>query len=211
MNLKIISNLTVVVVIIGLSVISNTLVGQESKYYPKGDPNVLNIEFNPFLWLPSISGELTSERVSEDFDTPAVDLLSDLRFAFMFNSEISKGKFFAAPSYIYAKLGSEEVLKTNKDGNDAIVAHPDLVMNIFEFLGGMRFNPGKKVYLDTYLGFRYTNYTLEGWVDEYGPIDTSSTNFKESADYWDPVVGCRVHYYPHPRVPLTLKTDIGGF
>jgi hypothetical protein len=29
--------------------------------------------------------------------------------------------------------------------------------------------------------------------------------------YWDPVVGFRVLYFPHPRVPITLKADVGGF
>ncbi len=125
----------------------------------------------------------------------------------MFNADVSKGKFFAAPTYIYAKLGSEEVLKTDKNGDPAVVAVPDLVMNIFELIAGMRFDFDEKVYLDPYLGFRYTNYDILGSIE--GVIDT--TEFEEGADYWDPVLGLRMHYYPHPRVPLTLKTDIGGF
>jgi hypothetical protein len=181
--------------------------GQEEKFYPKGDPSQLNIEFNPFLWLPMIQGNFGSEHLSEDFEVPAADLLSDLRFAFMFNADVSKGKFFISPSYIYCKLGSEEVKKTDKDGNPAVVAYPGLVMNIFELPVGMRFNFNEQFYLDPYIGFRYTNYTAEGWVG--GIADT--TEFEESKDYFDPILGIRIHYYPHPRVPLTAKLDVGGF
>jgi hypothetical protein len=33
----------------------------------------------------------------------------------------------------------------------------------------------------------------------------------ETRVYWDPVIGFRVLYFPHPRVPITLKADVGGF
>jgi hypothetical protein len=187
--------------------LSPTLFRQKEKYCPKGDPSQLNIEFNPFLWLPMIHRNFGSDRLSEDFEVPAADLLSDLRFAMMFNADVSKGKFFTSPSYIYAKLGSEVVKKTDKDGNPSVVSYPVLVMNIFELPVGMRFNFSEKFYLDPYVGFRYTNYKAEGWVE--GVADT--TEFEESKDYFDPILGMRIHYYPHPRVPLSAKLDLGGF
>ena len=27
----------------------------------------------------------------------------------------------------------------------------------------------------------------------------------------DPIIGFKAHYFPHPRVPIELKADIGGF
>lgn len=207
MNLRTLSNLTVVTFIIGLLVISNALVGQDSKYYPKGDPKVLNIEFNPFLWMPAISGNIGSDKVNEDFNASSVDIISNLEFAFMFNADISKGKFFASPSYVYTKLGSDKTVVSDKNGEAVAEAYPELLMNIFELLVGLRYDLNEKIYLDPYIGFRYTNYDVSGRVE--GIADT--TEFDEKKDYFDPVLGLRVHYYPHPRVPITLKTDIGGF
>lgn len=202
-HLKIIYAFILFALVVNLSELS----AQDQKYFPKGDPEILNIEFNPFLWVPAIHGEVGSELVSKDIEKSAAELLSDLRFAFMFNADISKGKFFTSPTYIYCKLGSEEVKRTDKDGNPAVVAYPGLVMNIFELIAGVRIDYNEVFYLDPYIGFRYTNYSIDGWVE--GVMDT--TSFSESVNYWDPVLGVRMHYYPHPRVPITLKTDIGGF
>lgn len=198
----------ITIMLISMMVYFNYSNAQDSTtYYPKGDPEILNIEFNPFLWLPAIGGSFGSEKVSEDIDVPAAELLSNLRFAFMFNADVSKGKFFASPTYIYCKLGSEEVKKTDKNGDPAVVSYPGFAMNIFELIAGMRLVLDKKFIMDPYLGFRYTNYSVSGWVE--GVLDT--TDFSEDANYWDPVLGLRMHYFPHPRVPLTLKTDVGGF
>ena len=61
--------------------------------------------------------------------------------------------------------------------------------------------------LDPYAGFRYTNYNLFGSVE--GIINTDEID--EHADFWDPIIGFQAHYYPHPRVPIELKADLGGF
>ena len=118
--------------VIAIFLLGNTTINaQTSKYYPKGDPNKWNVELTPFLWLPAISGEVGSERLSEDYDIPAVDLLSNLKMAFMFTAEVSKGKFFMAPTYFYSKLGSEEYIWTSEGGEENIAVIPELKMNIF--------------------------------------------------------------------------------
>jgi hypothetical protein len=182
---------------------------QDQKYYPMGDPKKWNVELSPFVWLPMVNGQVTSELVDQQFDQSAIDLLKDLKFAAMFNADISKGKFFVSPSYIYTKLGSEQVLRTTINGEDALVAVPDFRMNILEVIGGMRFDLGQKVYLDPFVGFRYNKYSTTVQLD-FNTIDSSS-NVAESADFWDPTIGLRVHYYPAPRVPLIFKSCIGGF
>ena len=180
---------------------------QDQKYYPMGDPKKWNIELSPFVWLPVVGGEVTSDVLTEQFEVPAIDLVDNLKFAFMLSADVSKGKFFATPTYIYTKLGTENVLKTDNQGDPAVVAIPDIKMNILEFIAGMRFDIGEKVYMDPFIGFRYNNYQSSVELDVR---DTSKT-YSEKSDFWDPVVGLRVHYYPHPRVPLTFKSDIGGF
>lgn len=200
-------NLFIAVIYFCLVAISNPLVAQESKYYPKGNPEKWNVELNPFVWLPVVSGTFFSEMLSENTTIPAIDLVSNLKFAFMINADVSKGKFFASPSYIYTKLGTDKV-NTIK-GIDTITAHPELTMNIFELIAGVRLPIGDKVYMDPYLGFRYTSYHV--YANFQGSLLDSSKIIDETANYWDPVLGLRVHYYPHPRVPLTFKSDIGGF
>jgi hypothetical protein len=185
------------------------LQSQDKKYYPMGDPKKWNVELSPFVWLPMVNGQVTSELVDQQFDKSAIDLLKDLKFAAMINADISKGKFFVSPTYIYTKLGSEQVLRTTINGEEALVAVPDFKMNILEVIGGMRFDLGEKVYLDPFVGFRYNKFNTTVQLD-FNTLDSSST-VNETADFWDPTIGLRVHYYPAPRVPLIFKSCIGGF
>jgi hypothetical protein len=71
----------------------------------------------------------------------------------------------------------------------------------------MRFRLTDTFMLDPIAGFRYTNYHLFGSVE--GIMNTSEID--EKVDFWDPVIGFQAHYFPHPRVPIELKSNIGGF
>lgn len=193
--------------VIVLAAYNLSLQGQNEKSHPKGDPEKWNVEITPFLWLPVIGGEIYSERLTEDFNVEAVDLLSNLKMAFMITAEVSKGKFFAAPTYFYTKLGTDMAYGTSPDGEDVVSVEPDMKMNIVEFVAGGRFRVEDFLVIDPFIGFRYTNYHLSGTV--VGPRE--NTSFDESKNFWDPVIGFQVNYYPHPRVPIRLKTDIGGF
>jgi len=181
--------------------------GQTTSYLPKGDPAKWNFELTPFLWLPSISGEVGSERLSQDYNIPATDLISNLKMAFMITADISKGKFFMSPSYIYTKLGSENVIWTSNIGEKSIVGLPDIKLNIVEVVGGGRFRINDFMILSPYLGFRYSSYHIFGSIE--GIKET--TSFDEKIDFWDPVLGTQFHYFPHPRVPIIVKADVGGF
>ncbi len=183
------------------------LSAQDSTYYPDGSPEKWNVRLTPFLWMPWISGELESPFISQSFDVPVVDLLSNLKMAFMIDAEVSKGRFFATPTYMYVKVGAEEVIRTSHIGDESAVAKPELKMNIAELMGGMHFPIGSKWILDPYVGLRYNSFNTLISVD--GILDTTSV--KETSVYWDPVIGFRAQYFPHPRVPLIFKADVGGF
>jgi hypothetical protein len=157
--------------------------------------------------LPWVSGNVQSERLSEDFGIDPSDFINSLNGTFMINTEISKGKFFAAPSYIFNYNEVEKILWTSNNGNQTITAKPEYQRHILEVIAGMRFRFGSKFILDPYAGFRYTHYRLFGEVE--GIANTNEID--EKVDFWDPVVGCKAHFYPHPRIPLELKADIGGF
>lgn len=196
----------IVIALIGLANLS-FLSAQDSIYFPDGNPEKWNVRLTPFLWMPSISGELESPYLSAEFEVPAVDLLSNLKMGFMIDAEVSKGKFFAMPNYMYVKVGTEEVILTDHQGEEVAVAKPALKMNIAELMAGIHFPLGSKWMLDPYLGLRYNSFNTEITID--GILDTTSV--EETSVYWDPVIGLRTLYYPNPRVSLMLKANVGGF
>ncbi len=181
--------------------------GQSDTYYPKGNPDKWKFEITPFLWLPAVSGEIESSYLDKNFKVPAVDILSNLNGAFMINAEVSKGKVFVSPSYIYTKVGTEKVLKTNDAGEEIISASPTLTINIAGVIIGIHEVVCKNLIIDPYLGFRYNSFKTIIAID--GIKETSSV--EEKADFWDPVMGLRLLYFPHPRVPIMFKSDVGGF
>lgn len=182
------------------------LSGQDAKYYPKGDPDQWNVEITPFLWLPSINGEMESSYLSKSFDVSSIDLLGNLQMAFMINAEVSKGKVFATPSYIYARIGTDKVVATSPKGDEVSVS-PTLTMNIAGLNVGIHEVVGEKLIIDPYLGFRYNSIGTELEVNAF----QKTTNAEEEAVFTDPLIGLRILYFPHPRVPIMFRTDVGGF
>lgn len=202
-NTKFLISIFSIVFLINVS----SLNAQTEEYLPMGDPNEWNIELTPFLWLPAISGDATLNYVSQDFEIPASDLLSNLKMAFMITADVSKGKFFASPTYTYTKLGNDEVIKTIDNGEDVSI-EANFKMTIFELIAGARFRVSEQIVIDPFVGFRYSSYNMYGTVSRIAVDDTS---FDDKPDFWDPVVGVQLHYFPAPRVPIKLKADIGGF
>jgi hypothetical protein len=195
---------SLVILLLGLSVQS---FGQDVKYDPKGDPGKWNFNITPFLILPWVSGNVQSEMLSGEFGIDPADFLSSLNGTFMIDAEISRGKLYASPSYIYNYNSVDKILWTSGNGNQTIAAQPNFQKHILEVIAGMRLRLGARFMLDPFAGFRYTHYRLFGEVE--GIKNTSEIN--ESADFWDPIFGFQAHYYPHPRVPVELKVDCGGF
>jgi hypothetical protein len=183
------------------------LKSQDLRYDPKGNPDKWNFNITPFLILPWVNGNVQSEMLSQEFGIDPADFVNSLNGTFMINTELSKGKFFVAPSYIYLYNEVAKILWTSGNGNQTITAEPAMQKHIMEMIAGMRFRMGTKFMLDPYLGFRYTMYHLFGSVQ--GIANTNE--FDEHVDFWDPVLGFKAHLYLHPRIPIELKADIGGF
>jgi len=180
---------------------------QDSKYEPKGNPVKWNFVVTPFLLVPNVSGHVQSKNLSEDFGIGPSEFISSLQGTFMMDAEISKGMFFANAAYVFTDNEVEKILWTSQNGNNSLVANPELKKHIFEFKPGMRFRLGDKFLLDPYAGFRYTKYYLLGTIE--GTINYNELN--EKVAFWDPIIGLQSHFYPHPRIPIELKADVGGF
>jgi hypothetical protein len=138
---------------------------QDQKYHPKGNPEKWNFELTPFFVLPWVDGEIASERLSKDYAISASDFINTLNFTFMITAEVSKGKFFAAPTYLYNYNEVEQVLWTSENGSQSITFNPEYQRHIFELIAGIRFRLASQFYLDPYAGFRYTHYRLFGSLE----------------------------------------------
>lgn len=179
---------------------------QELKYDPKGNPEKWNVELTPFFILPNVDGNIQSQFLSDEFGIGTADFISSLNGTFMMSAEVSKKKFFASPAYIYTYNEIDKTVWTAEDGIPSFTVNPSLKKNILEMKAGMRLRLTDQFILDPYTGFRYTSYHL------FGPVDgvLNSGEIDEHADFWDPIIGFQAHFYPHPRVPVELRADIGG-
>jgi len=193
-------------IFVALSLVAPKALGQSETYYPLGDPGQWNVAVTPYVWVPWASGQIESAYLSRDFNVPASDILSNLEGAFMVNAEVSKGKFFAETNYLYTSLAAEPVVSTGEGGNVSITASPELKMNVAGLILGMRFRISETLVVDPYIGVRYnhisTRFDLEGV--------SSGTSVSETNEFWDPLLGFRVHYFLHPKWHLMLKTVAGG-
>jgi hypothetical protein len=180
---------------------------QDLDFDPKGYADQWNISLTPFLLVPNISGEVQSEKLSEEFGIGPSDFIETLNGTFMLDAEVSKGKFFSSPAYIYTYNEVETVIWESENTNQKITAYPEMKKQIVELLGGMRWRADEKFMIDPYAGFRYTNYHIFGSVNGI----TGVSELDEHAGFFDPVIGVQTHFYPHPRIPIEVKADIGGF
>ncbi len=199
-----IKSLILIISLLSVVIISQS---QDTNYYPKGNPDLWTVEITPFLILPNVIGEVQSEYLSEEFGIGPADFINTLNGTIMLDAEISRGKFFLSPAYIYNYNDVEKILWTSGDGSQTIVMNPSLQKHILEVLTGLRFNLADEIILDPFVGFRYTNYHVFGDVEGI----VNMTEIDEHAGFWDPVIGFHLHCYPLPRIPIELKTDIGGF
>jgi hypothetical protein len=190
-----------------LFALANRSYGQDLKFDPKGDPKKWTLEITPFFVLPWVSGEVQSEMLSKEFGIDPAGFISSLHGTVMMDMSVSKVMFFASAGYLFNYNQIEKILWMSESGNQTITAQPALQKHILEVITGMRFRLGKKFILDPYAGIRYTYYRLFGDVE--GIQNTNEID--ENAGFLDPILGIRAHYYPHPRVPIELKADCGGF
>ena len=185
--------------------VSITASGQQT-YYPNGNPDKWNFQIVPFMWMPAMSGEMTSSYLSQDFNMSTIDLISNLKMAFFFNAEASNGKVFIMPTYTYAKIGTDKVLFTAPNDQEVSVA-PTLAMNIGGLILGLHETVNEKLIIDPYLGVRYNNFKTT--LELTGLMENKKVD--ETAEFTDPFFGLRIIYFPHPRVPIMFRSDVGGF
>lgn len=200
--------ITVLAVVFTLSIFAtNSAFSQDTLYNPQGNPDKWNVSFTPFLLLPNVSGEVSSEYLEKEFGVSTTKFVETLNATIMLNAEVWKGKFFFSPTYIYNHNEINKDLWQSSDGDYKMSVNPSFKKNILDLKGGMRINFDSKLIIDPYVGVRYTSYRLFGTAESI----SEQKDFDETEQFWDPIIGIQIHYFPTPRIPVEFRSDFGGF
>ena len=172
----------------------------------------------PYLWLPSVEGELrygppppggssANVKLSEE------DFLETINFALLLQGEARKGRWLIATDFIYLDLGSQNSEVRSVDFNPGSGSGPinittaqlnagtetEIDAVVWTLVGGYNAVQNPAVTLDLIGGFRYlnvearTNVRLTATVT--GPMGSQAFaregSVERSADIWDAIIGAR--------------------
>jgi len=170
----------------------------------------------PYLWLPSVSGNLrygppsaggATPNVSVDADT----LLGSIDFAFMLSGEARKGRWLIATDFIYLDLSADSSTVRSIDFNPGsgpvnvattaldTGSQTRLEGTVWTLVGGYAAVQDPRVTLDVIGGLRYfglkaaTDWQLSATVTAPAGAQAfaGTGSVTKSADLWDAIVGVR--------------------
>jgi hypothetical protein len=210
------------------------MLASESAWAADGNDKDWQFSFAPYVWSSSIDTEVsvrgrTLGSAQTDTSSEFVDLLGDLKFAFLGHAEARKGRWGIYADGIYLKLtpdGQTGPLSLGPLRVSSFNVETELEGTIAEIGGFYRLgqwdisatgSSGAMLTLEGLLGLRYTELDVEtratGRVG--GPFGLLSRrvniDLSVSEDFVDPVVGARAHYQFNPDWRLSLRGDVGGF
>ncbi|MGC1953351.1 MAG: hypothetical protein WA970_12450 [Gammaproteobacteria bacterium] len=173
----------------------------------------------PYLWLPSVDGELNYGPPPLDGGSPSVtidasNLLDNLDFAFMINGQARKGRWLIGTDVIYLDFSKTDSAvrsvdfnlgtdRTNVSTTDlSVSADSALTGWLWTLVGGYAALQGPKASLDVIGGFRYltleasTDWQLATTVTGTGPQGNTATfarsgSVEQSEDIWVGIVGAK--------------------
>lgn len=176
-----------------------------------------NFTVTPYLWLPSVKGDLNygpprSGGGSPNVTVDAEKVLDALDFAAMINGSARKGRWVIATDFIYLDMGG------NKSGVRSVDLNPgsgpinvstssinaganvDLKGKVWSFGGGYAVVQSPKVNIDVLAGFRYlglettTDWNLSATVTGSGPGGSAATfarsgSVSQKESIWTALIG----------------------
>jgi hypothetical protein len=164
----------------------------------------------PYLWMMSVSGDISAQGVTADFDMPFSDILKDLEMAAMGRVEAWNGKWGLTFDGLYSDLKSDASIDTPLGSHSGTIKVRIVLLDLgggyrladipigdpsgpeaigFDLLGGARYG--------------YNRNTIEG---SGGYLDVVQKN-----DYWTPYIGGRCRIRADEMWLFVLRGDIGGF
>ena len=175
----------------------------------------------PYLWAPSISGNmkfgLPAGSGEGKADVSSSDYLENLQFAAMLSFEAAKGRWSILSDVLYFDFSD-----SNRDatvpglgvGSGFVInADTGLEALVFSMAGAYTVFKNQNGNLDLLAGLRYAN--VEGKVDLNinGPLPPGwrSSRFSESEDFIDPIIGFKGKLLLGKNWFMPYYFDIGGF
>ncbi len=157
----------------------------------------------PDLWALSLHGRVGVGPVATNADVSFHDLLKALRFAFMANAEVRKGRWFGNIDVIYASLGKENVIAFRGDTGNLELTQK---MSIIQPVGGYTIG-NQKWSVDFLGGFRAWDLKTTIDVD----VTRRPTNPHSIDRGWpDATAGFRFHWLPYQKLRVLAGGDGGG-
>lgn len=171
----------------------------------EGDSDKWQFSVTPYLWLPSINGDLRFS-VPEGSDGPhgveigPNDYLGSLNFVLMLKGEVRKSRWAAFTDFIYLGLSGQDssVITIGRQGGifeRPVNTDTQISLNglIWQLAGSYTVAGSKSTTLDILGGARYfwVNTSLDWQFDNKKYILPGSGELSESEDLFDVIVGVR--------------------
>lgn len=155
---------------------------------------------SPYVWVPTVTGDIGLGAQGFDFELDAGDLLDVFEFGGLIRGEVRhKSGWGLSADYVFADLGA---------GVDIVIGNvdADIDAKILELAVVRRIELSDNS-LDLYAGIRRWDADLDIAIETFFFEDTIRTG-----DEWtDPIVGARYQHSLSPKWRLIGQGDIGGF
>jgi hypothetical protein len=169
-----------------------------------------HFSLTPYLWLPSIDGELTfvippgssggPNGGSVDVGAGSEEILASLNFAFMGTGDVRKGRWSLVTDFIYLDLSVDKTDVKSITGPGGIIDIPidtssktSLSGYIWTLAGAYSLATGPGATLDLLAGFRDAQLEVSLEWQFAGPVGSfpQSGGFSNVSVLWDAIVGVK--------------------
>lgn len=183
-------------------------VAQAEEGASKADPDEWLVLVSPFVWAPSMNGQVEMAGISTKADVGFKDVFSNLNKVFMGNVEVTNRTLGFYVDTVYAKTRQSERLFGQKLGLDitqATVAG-GVFYRVYEqtLQGNTIFGEPRNFRIEPTAGLRWTKLSTRLTVD------TVNFSTKKKTDWTDPFIGLRMQADLDERWTLSGEADTGG-
>jgi hypothetical protein len=159
----------------------------------------------PYLWASGAKAKIeTPQGENVNVDESFIDILDDLKFAFMGAFEVKHGRFVSVQDLMFIHLGS------SADGNIGpipVEADVDEKLLTTTHLFGYRVVDNGPMFVDVFAGGRLTSIKVD--LDIELPLQTIERDSKKTQ--FGPVIASRVRFPLSDRWGVGIYGDLGGF
>ena len=158
----------------------------------------------PYLWLPSIKGQMGVNGIVSDVDVSQSDLLSNLEFGAFLAFTGQKGKWGYYADIEYLKLSSGASI------DNLLIKQVDMTMEQIRIEAVISYEAyqSQQTSIELYGGIQFTNVDIElGLTNTQG----GKTNPSGSESWVDPIIGAKLLHDFNEKWYLSLIGEVGGF